>query len=432
MISLVSRFLKTPLTVGLLVSFSLIATVVEAPAQSASQHKSPSATALRFRGPWRGLKHPFKTAAAPTSSPTWSPVFSTVSNYEAPPLRAAHSAVYDSSSNELIVFGGYDGDFNNSGLVLIETNANGSGGYFGGMWSNLVVNSIYTPPARYFHTAVYDQANNRMIVFGGCADYECLVALNDVWVLSDANGVGGTQAWTELTPTGTLPVARASHNAVYDAVNNRMIIYSGNNGTGNTSYSDVWVLSNANGLGGTPAWTQLTPSGNTPDAYDGSAAVYDPNTNTMIVTAGGNFVNSVWTLSNANGLNGTPAWTTLIATGAAGAPPVRIGPQAIYDATNNRLTLFGGEADAGVNNPDFDYVGYNDAWVLANANGTGGTPTWTQLHPKVAGDHNIPPAGREFFTAASDPTTNSMIIYGGDSIEGMYLSTWVLSHANGL
>jgi len=40
--------------------------------------------------------------------------------------------------------------------------------------------------------------------------------------------------------------------------------------------------------------------------------------------------------------------------------------------------------------------------------------------------------GREFFSAVYDSATNSMIIFGGDTIEGVYQSTWVRSHANGL
>jgi hypothetical protein len=329
----------------------------------------------------------------------------------------------------LIVFGGFDGNFAMPSNVLIDTNANGSGGPFAGAWSDLVVSSIF-PPNRASHTAVYDQTNNRMIVFGGCADTECLIPLNDPWVLTDANGKGGTPAWIELSPTGTPPNPRANHNAVYDAAHNRMIVFSGDNGV--VGFSDVWVLTNANGLGGTPAWIQLSPTGGPPDALDGSTAVYDPSHNVMIVFGGGNFVNSVWTLSNANGLGGTPAWTNLIANGKAGSPPGRIGAAAIYDPTSNRMTIYGGNSGLGITSPDFDFDVLGDVWVLSNANGSGGSAAWTELHPKVAGDGNVLPVGRNFFAAVRDPGTNSMIIFGGDTNEGIYFSTWVLSHANGL
>jgi len=276
-----------------------------------------------------------------------------VSDPDLVPARAEHSAVYDPGSNTMIVFGGIDGNDNLQNDVLLDTNANGSGGLFAGTWSELNL-SYPLPPPRIFHSAVYAQKNNRMIVFGGCADLACFAPLNDTWVLTNANGTGGTPAWTLLSPTGSLPSPRAYQNAVYDATNNRMIVYSGYSGNGSgSSLSDLWVLSNANGLGGTPAWAQLSPTGGPPDAVFGSTAVYDPATNIMIVFGGGSasFVNSVWTLSNANGLGGTPAWTNLIANGTVGSPPVRWSAAAIYDSTSNRMTVYGGYGNGGVTKP---------------------------------------------------------------------------------
>jgi hypothetical protein len=366
------------------------------------------------------------------STPTWSPVFPSWTTLDTAPARGGQTAVYDSNTNNMIVYGGVDGEFNLPFNPYLQSNANNSGGAFAGAWSELYPNSNWYPPPRYWHSAVYDKTNNRMIIFGGCGDAECLINLNDTWVLSNANGTGGAPSWTQLAPTGNPPSPRTLHNAVYDSANNRMIVYSGESNNGNTVYSDVWVLTNANGLGGTPAWTQLTPT-TTPDAVDGCTAVYDSATNKMIVFSGGDFLNSVWTLSNANGLGGSPVWTNLIANGTAGSPAGRWAGQAIYDSTNNRMTIYGGNIDAGITSPsDYDYVATGDVWVLTNANGSGGTPVWTQLHPKVAGDKNIPPAPRMFFSGVYDSTTNSMIVFGGETIEGIYQSTWVLSHANGL
>jgi hypothetical protein len=68
------------------------------------------------------------------------------------------------------------------------------------------------PPTREMNSAVYDSTSNRLIVFGGCVGgmfCECSAApvqvFNDVWVLTNANGLGGTPAWLELTPTGGPP-----------------------------------------------------------------------------------------------------------------------------------------------------------------------------------------------------------------------------------
>jgi len=49
--------------------------------------------------------------------------------------------------------------------------------------------------------------------------------------------------------------AKEAHTAVYDYTSNRMIVFSG--GNHDTVSPDVWVLTNANGLNGTPAWIQL-------------------------------------------------------------------------------------------------------------------------------------------------------------------------------
>ena len=72
---------------------------------------------------------------------------------------------------------------------------------------------IGTPPAiRYGHTGVYDAGGNRLIVFGGIENNigggTFDATFDDVWVLSNANGVGGTPVWSQLSPTGGPPAAR--------------------------------------------------------------------------------------------------------------------------------------------------------------------------------------------------------------------------------
>ena len=220
---------------------------------------------------------------------------------------------------------------------------------------------------------------------------------------------------------------RADHTAVYDAANNRMIIFGGFNGT--ATLNDVWELSNANGLGGTPAWTQLSPSGSPPTDPLASSAVYDPGNNIMTVFGGQilgfTATNGVWTLSHANGLGGTPLWTNIVANGAPGSPSKRAGHSAIYDMANNRMTIFGGESPAqaakGLN------TGFNDVWVLANANGLGGTPAWTKLKPT-----GLPPGGRFAHTAVYDATDNLMIVFAGVNEDAQFYTDWVLADANGL
>ena len=227
------------------------------------------------------------------------------------------------------------------------------------VWTSTIVDGAAgSPPPRLGPTAGYDASSNRMMVFGGAA-------YNDVWVLSNANGLGGTSVWTNTVAQGAAgsPPPRSIHTAVYDAAGNRMMVFGG---LGSSIYNDVWVLSNANGLGGTSVWTNTVAQGAGMSSpwRGGHSAVYDAASNRMVMFGGYNgttYYNDVWVLSNANGLGGTPGWTNTVAQGAAGSPLGRVQPAAVYDASGKRMILFGG---------DIFTTYYNDVWVLSNANAT--------------------------------------------------------------
>lgn len=364
--------------------------------------------------------HAAVEAGSPPASSTWTLLFPTTILDE----RAAAAAVYDALTNSLIVFGGASAATVDNDVIALA-NANGIGT---SNWTTVIPNGAPgSPAARTYHTAVYDAANSRMIVFGGCTftgDF-CTAYQNDVWVLTNANGVSGTPTWTQLTPSGTLPTPRWGHAAVYDPATNEMIVYGGDNQQ--VTFSDTWVLSNANGLGGTPVWTQLSPSGGPPKGQDSPSLVYDSANNVLIEFAGtesdfGADTNSVWTLSHANGMGGTPVWTKIVANGAAGSPPKRDGHVAAYDAPNNRMIVFGGNANTASGFPQL-----NDAWVLAHANGIGGKPQWSKLRSS-----GTKPGGRTAHVGGYDAANNRLIIYGGGSWDADFFSTWVLTSANGL
>jgi hypothetical protein len=127
---------------------------------------------------------------------------------------------------------------------------------------------------------VYNSATNTLTVFGG--DAGGTTPFGDIWILSNANGTGGTPAWTEIT-ANTGPVARSGHTATYDSVNNLMMIFGGWSGT--ALLGDSWVLSGANGQGATPAWTQVLPLTTAPPRRFHSA-IYDPVSNQMNIFGG--------------------------------------------------------------------------------------------------------------------------------------------------
>jgi hypothetical protein len=269
---------------------------------------------------------------------------------------ASGTAVYDPVSNRMIVFGGNTngGGCTNDAYAL--TNANGDGGT--PAWIQLST-AGGPPTARESFTAVYDPDTNTMTIFGGT---NCYTGLDDVWVLSNANGEGGTPTWTQLAPAGSSPGPLSQTTAVYDSTNKIMIVFGGYTGSGVTN--GVWTLSNANGQGGTPTWTQLSPSGTLPAARSGQGGVYDQVHNRMTIYGGaanGSDYGDTWVLSDANGLGGSPAWTQL-GQSLTVYPDARGGPQAVYSPTANKMIIFGGSAGPNAS-PNAE------VWVLSKANG---------------------------------------------------------------
>lgn len=185
-----------------------------------------------------------------------------------------------------------------------------------GTLGHLALGQSWTPSgpiARFWLSAVLNTTINRMIIFGGSNNFQINKTqkdLNDVWWLNGA-GTGRPLDWVPVRPLGTPPAPRLGHSAVYDSANDRMTIFGGGLGQTSPCANDVWVLTNAAQVAGTPSWTQLAPSGSAPAPRLVHTVVYDPNTNSMIIFGGDDcfstYFNDVWVLSNANGLGGTPA-----------------------------------------------------------------------------------------------------------------------------
>jgi hypothetical protein len=332
------------------------------------------------------------------------------------------------------------------------------------LWTELAPSS--SPPGRSRHSAVYDADNDRLIVFGGRRD--ATRYLNDTWVLAGATDLEGGATWTRLEPTGGPPPPRDNHAAGYDAASNRMIIFGG--GDGSITRNDTWILSNANGLGGAPEWTELSAA-NAP--YRGStAAAYDAADNALVLFAGYSGLerpNEVWRLDNANGLAEPSSWSRL---DVASAPPGRAYSPAAFDAEARVMLIFGGDsADSTPAQPRL----LEDTWSLAltsspaptfravNAAGspgerahhslvydpmtqrailfagvtegfarsdvhilrTGSGATWASF-----ATGNAPP-GRVGHGAGYSPQANRMVVFGGEAGDTRFDDTWVLERANG-
>lgn len=256
-----------------------------------------------------------------------------------------------------------------------------------------------SPLPRVMASVAYDPAGNRMILFGGgVVGYNPY--RNDVWSLELSMG---SEEWTEITPSGTPPTPRGSATAIIDPINNRLIIFGGEDGS--AAYNETRSL-DLNTL----TWAILSPSGTTPAARFAHSAVYDPNAHRMIIFGGANYgqpmMNDVWSLDLTYG---SEHWQQLYPSG--GPPAQRCRQFCAFNNLNNSLVI-----GFGYDCPGY-MIYYNDVRKL-DLNSL----TWMQILPSGIIE------GRRGSCAAYDPINEQVLIFGGDQDFNYYFgSTYALT-----
>jgi hypothetical protein len=234
-------------------------------------------------------------------------------------------------------------------------------------WRKIRVNGE-TPPARAEFGGVYDPKTRRIVIQGG---HDCIAPVfDDVWVLSDLDNALGAK-WTRLDPEkpdGAPPPLRSQVMA-YDGDHNRAIVFGGMDGHfpyGAVAVNNVWILSNANGLGGKPRWIKPVYDDSLPPPTSRANGAFDPATNRLIVFGGYHgsgaktqMTSDVWVLEGANGLAANAHWRRVIAAGED--PPARIGAGTAFDPNTERLIIVGGQVEG---------KSLGDVWVLNQATGS--------------------------------------------------------------
>jgi N-acetylneuraminic acid mutarotase len=256
-------------------------------------------------------------------------------------------------------------------------------------WTNLSPAGAL-PSARAYPSMVYTPATNKVIMFGGTSNG---TFLNDTRAYDPT-----ANTWTNLNPTGALPSPRWAHSMVYDSTTGKVILFGGMSGpVGNPDFNDTWAYDpTAN------TWTKLSPAGAVPSARDSFSMVYDQATNRVILFGGVGArspeLNDTWVYDpTAN------TWSNLSPAGTL--PPVRYSPAMVYEATGGRVLMFGGE---------FGKSGaLNDTWAYDPA-----ANTWTNLNPPGALPY---PSAR---VMVYDSASNKVIMFGGNSSNVALNDTW--------
>jgi hypothetical protein len=253
------------------------------------------------------------------------------------------------------------------------------------------------PYWRRSHSAIYDPANTRLILFGG---WNGRRFFNDLWALDLTPGAEG---WSQIQPDGVRPRPRAWHSAIHDDANGRMILYGGRGYGGDLD--DVWELDLTPGA---ERWKELLPAGSPPGARYGHTGVYDGGDKRLLVFGGagdGKLADDLWSLSLTPG---GEAWAELAPTGSP--PQARALHSAAVDAADGRMLVVGGRGSS---------ANLNDTWTLDL---TPGSETWAPLSPS-----GTPPAARRCHTAIYDPGGGRLVLFGGIGSGGFLGDLWALT-----
>lgn len=322
----------------------------------------------------------------------------------APSPRREYAAIYDDHDNRMIIFAGL-GDYVGYPGTYIDFNEVWAVSLGDSPRWQPIVSMTPGPGERHSPQWGYDAARRRIIVFGGYGHHYpggYNEYLNDVWELS----LVGQPHWRELFPLGVAPAGRLAGVAVYDPLRQRFVGFGGTRGLP----VDTWELD----LSAQPIWRPVDTDSTSPNGSYGMASIYDPVRDRMIIFGGSTsdeyfgVQNDTWELR----LGDPPTWHKLTPGGTL--PYARRSMSSIYDPLRDRMVIFGGW-DA----TPYPEAFLNETWAMDLA---GVEPVWGQLSPG-----GPVPIRRDAVAAIYDPTHDRLVVYGGWEATTMLQDTEFLS-----
>lgn len=316
-----------------------------------------------------------------TGTPAWTEIKDAQGTPPSP--RSAHTALFDEAGDRMVVYGGRDEKLQNLPQSALFTLTLASPM----TWSNVAGASEPAPRS----AVAMAQDGNDVLLFGGALDNGAYDP--DVWRLVVGPGV----VWTRAKTSGSAPPRRSAASLVRRPVG--LVLFGGYPADGHgddydaqrmmgpVAYKDVWSLS-LPGL----AWQKLTPAdGPAPRLY--TVAAYDPPASRLVVYGGQNAFRELRDLWQLDLSVDPPLWKELTAD-AGTAPPSGYGHLAVHDAQNRRLIVYGGRLGNGQTSRVFSLDLVTNTWSEIAARGT-------------------PPPGREAAAAIYDGKRQRMVLFGG-------------------
>ena len=280
----------------------------------------------------------------------------------APPARYEPGAVYDSANNQVVIFSGRDGTSIFADMWQ----------YDGTTWSQRT--NSQAPPVR-LRTALEYEHTGTTLLFGGY-DYVSAVATTHRWT---GNG------WLRLTPA-TTPPGRYYHRLARTSAGSQLLMFGGI-GVSGGYLDDTWLWDGTD-------WQQATPARH-PSARADYSLTYDQQRDVWVLF-GGDDKNGL--LGDTWEFNGTD-WTQR---SFSTSPAARSGATLTYDAGRNVAVLVGGTGSAGPLDDVWEYDGN----------------IWQNVTPAQR------LAARSGHSTIYDSKRQMVVVAGGMDNHGVFADTW--------
>ena len=222
-----------------------------------------------------------------------------------PPARAAAQMAYDSVTQKVVLFGGFDG-----------ANYLGDTWLWDGTTSQWRHARTAHHPRRVTGPMLFPDPNGRVDLFGGFDGHFYQLTMWQ-WTGSD---------WTQVFPA-TVPYARSSAAVATNPTIDQVVLFGG---LADVNPNNTWTYDGT-------TWTLQSPRTQPLLVYAASAA-FDPNINAVILFGGGSGgvdQNTTWRWFAARG-----SWKQVVTTQS---PPPREGAGMAYLPALGRVIVFGGQ-----------------------------------------------------------------------------------------
>jgi hypothetical protein len=230
--------------------------------------------------------------------------------------------------------------------------------------------------------AAWDQNTRRFYILAGSPWHSS----PEIRVFDLASAV-----WTRLDPRGETPAGRSGSSLVCDSKSGVLYLFGGNDSR--RDLNDLWVYSFQRNN-----WERDALQGPRPRARSGHSLVCDPAAGDLYLFGGSfgeNYISrplrDLWRYSPDSN-----SWQELKSTGAP--PPALFEHRAVWDEHTGTMLVFGGIDSEGCSHEFWAYhaVGKN----------------WMNMSPSA------PPPPRALHSAAWDPFTRKLYIFGGTFFGG--------------